>query len=121
MDRGLSQAQASAVAAVVRIVMAMSSAMNALNGVGFGVGASLGQGMARGIQSTIALVAASAVALVHNATTAAKRAGDIRSAFSFVGSREIGYQLGAGGARGITRSAALHRNAARDAIPIPAL
>lgn len=120
MDRGLSQAQASAVAAVVRIVMAMSSAMNVLNGVGFGVGASLGQGMARGIQSTIALVAASAAALVHNATAAAKRAGDIHSP-SRLWDREIGYQLGAGGARGITRSASLMANAARDAIPIPAL
>lgn len=116
MDRGLSQAQASAVAAVVRIVMAMSSAMNVLNGVGFGVGASLGQGMARGIQSTIALVAASAAALVHNATAAAKRAGDIRSP-SRLWDREIGYQLGAGGARGIARSAALMANAARASVP----
>lgn len=118
LNRGLNQAQVAAVATVHRMVATMLGAMAVMNTAGFGVGASLGQGIARGIQSTIAAVAASAAALVNAATAAAKKAGDINSP-SRLWDREIGYQLGAGGARGIARSAVLMANAARDAIPSP--
>lgn len=109
-ERSRVKAAARAAATAARVEL------TALSSSGHGIGSSLGSGIAAGISSKVGAIAGAAAAAVRAATNAAKAAGDIHSP-SRLWEREIGYQLAAGGARGIRAGSLLMDAEARRAVP----
>ncbi|MEG0503110.1 MAG: hypothetical protein RR547_00555 [Raoultibacter sp.] len=111
-------------AAVSVISNAATTAAPIASTGGYMVGTNLGLGIASGLRGSSGLITAASVSAVNNAVAAAKRAGEIHSP-SRRTEREIGKQMIAGAARGVTRNSHLFESAMAhsvnrsiDAVPI---